>query len=81
MHGTLLRTVFQKSFKSNYAPSTLAAKPSLLTGTGFLFFVCVFFSFWFNIFFLKKNLSPSHLFLVMWTGTATLQEWVPGQNL
>lgn len=61
MHGTVLRTVFQKSFKSNYAPSTPAAKPSLLTGTGFLF-LCVFFSFWFNFSFFFQKLSPSHLF-------------------
>lgn len=80
MHGTILRTVFQKSFKSNYAPSTLAAKPFLLTGTGFLFFACVFFSFWFNIIFFL-NCLPAIFFLVMWTGTAALQEWVPGQNL
>lgn len=60
MHGTILRTVFQKSFKSNYAPSTLAAKPSLLTGTGFLFFACVFFSFWFNLFF--RNCLPAIFF-------------------
>lgn len=60
MHGTVLRTVFQKSFKSNYAPSTPAAKLSLLTGTGF-FFLCVC-SFLFGLTFLFQKLSLSHLF-------------------
>lgn len=74
MHGTVLRTLFQKSFKSNYAPSTQAAKPSLLTGTGFLFLSVCSFLFGLTFFFFFK-LSPSHLFLVMCTGTATLQKW------
>lgn len=61
MHGTVLRTVFQKSFKSNYAPSTPAAKLSLLTGTGFLFLCVCSFLFGLTFLFFQK-LSPSHLF-------------------